>query len=69
MRQPGSFWDGSRAAVMGLDVEYLMLSQRPLKSAPLCSIEAAAPDASLNSMMAVLFCIQVKVNITLHENI
>ena len=39
---------------MGLDVEYLMLSQRPPKSAPLCSMAAAAPAASLNVMMAMM---------------
>ncbi len=38
---------------MGLEVEYLMLSQRPLKSAPLCSIAAAEPDSSLKSMIAL----------------
>ena len=39
---------------MGLDVEYLMLSQRPPKSAPLCSMAAAAPAASLNVIMAMM---------------
>lgn len=41
---------------MGLEDEYLILSQRPLKSAPLCSMAAAADEASANSMMAA-FCI------------
>lgn len=43
---------------MGLDVEYLMLSQRPWKSAPLCSRAEAAPVGSLNSMMAERFWVR-----------
>lgn len=53
VRHPSSFSEGGRGARMGLAVEYLMLSHRPPKSAPLCSRAAAAPAAALNSMMAV----------------
>lgn len=51
--QPSSFMDASRGASMGLLVENLMLSQRPPKSAPLCSRAAAAAEASLKSIIAV----------------
>ncbi len=49
---PSSFLAGSRAAKIGLEEEYLIFSQRPPKSAPLCSIAAAAAAGSLKSIMA-----------------
>jgi hypothetical protein len=40
---------------MGLAEEYLMLSQRPPKSAPFCSMAEAAASGVVNSIMAVVY--------------
>ena len=53
VRHPSCFWVGSRGALMGLGVLYLMDSQRPLKSAPFRAMPASASSVEWNSRMAV----------------